>query len=63
VLSSIKLIYDTYLWEKPKTDLRVIWSDRLDYFFTVSFALESVLKSLAFGFIMENNSYMRETWS
>jgi Ion transport protein len=63
VLSSIKLIYDTYLWEKPKTDLRVVWSDRLDYFFTVSFALESLLKAVAFGFIMENNSYMRETWS
>lgn len=53
VFSSIKLIYDTYLWEEPVTDPRVVWSERLDLFFTAAFALESLLKSIAFGFFMD----------
>ena len=31
--------------------------------FTVCFALESLLKAFAFGFIMDTNSYLRESWN
>ena len=38
-------------------------SDGIDIFFTISFLLESVIKSVASGFIMDRNSYLRESWN
>ena len=32
-------------------------------FFTIFFAIESLLKSNALGFILDDNSYLRESWS
>ena len=32
-------------------------------FFTISFLLESIIKSIASGFIMDRNSYLRESWN
>ena len=63
VLSSVKLIYDTYLLGVPETDPRRVWSEGFDMLFTVCFALESILKALAFGFIMDEGSYLRESWN
>jgi hypothetical protein len=63
VLSSIKLVYDTYTFDLPPDDPTIIISGYFDYFFTVAFALESVMKALAFGLIQDKGSYLRETWS
>jgi hypothetical protein len=52
VLSSIKLIYDTYLWKLKEDDIRVDISGKIDYFFTTAFALESTLKSISMGLAM-----------
>lgn len=51
ILSSIKLVVDTYLFDLPEDDPIVVTSAQIDYFFTAVFALESFLKSLAYGFI------------
>lgn len=51
VLSSIKLVIDTYLFDLADDDPIKILSSQIDYFFTVVFALESFLKSLAYGFV------------
>lgn len=51
VFSSIKLVIDSYIFDWPEDEPLVIASNRIDYFFTAVFALESLLKSLAFGFV------------
>ena len=63
VFSSIKLIVDTYLIDKPDDNPLVVTSNYLDLFFTVFFALESLIKAIASGFIMEKGSYLRESWN
>jgi len=32
-------------------------------FFTYFFTLEALMKSIAYGFILDKNSYLRENWS
>ncbi|CDW78727.1 cation channel family protein [Stylonychia lemnae] len=63
ILSSIKLIYDTYLFNAPDDDPQVVISGKFDLAFTVLFTGECVLKCIAYGFIQDQNSYLRETWS
>lgn len=63
VLSSIKLVIDTYLFDLPADNPIVKISGDLDNFFTAAFALESILKSIAFGFFFDKGSYLRETWN
>jgi hypothetical protein len=63
ILSSIKLVYDTYLWKLDDSDLRVIVSGKIDFFFTCAFGLESTLKSISMGLVMNKNSYLRESWN
>ena len=53
VLTSIKLVFDTYL-ELP---------NEIGLFFTIFFSIEAVIKSIAFGFVLDKNSYLRENWS
>jgi len=38
-------------------------SEGADYFFTVVFALESLIKSIALGFMIDKGTYIRDTWS
>jgi hypothetical protein len=38
-------------------------STNVDYFFTAFFALESLIKSIAMGFITDRGSYLRESWN
>lgn len=63
ILSSVKLIYDTYIFDVPDDEPIQIASTNIDLIFTIVFALESFLKTLAFGFIQDKGSYLRETWS
>ena len=61
VLSSIKLVIDTY-FKADDNEYNTI-SDIIDIIFTSFFTLECLLKIVSLGFIMESNSYLRETWS
>jgi hypothetical protein len=51
ILSSIKLVIDTYMFDLPDDNIMKIISDNIDTFFTAAFATESCLKAISFGFI------------
>lgn len=61
LLSSIKLVIDTYFKENDADYVSI--SDLIDYTFTAFFTFESVFKIISLGFVMESNSYLRESWS
>lgn len=63
MLSTVKLIFDTYNLDEPVgTPTRVV-SDNLDLFFTISFTLEFLIKSIALGFALDKGSYLTESWN
>ena len=63
ILSSVKLVGDTYLMDEPSDSPLILISDYLDLFFIFFFTLETVVKSLVMGLIFENGSYLRESWN
>lgn len=63
ILSSIKLIGDTYILNEPESSPFVKVSNALDLFFIIFFAFESLLKSIANGLVFEKGSYLRESWN
>lgn len=71
IISSLKLVVDTYF--DDDSEMLVISGD-IDYFFNGAFTLEAFMKIvgiylylllyiLAFGLILDENSYLTETWS
>jgi hypothetical protein len=62
-LSSIKLAFDTYLLEVDKDSVIMQVSGAVDLFFTISFFIEMIIKQVALGFIMDEGSYLRESWN
>ena len=63
VLSSLKLVIDTYTYNTDKDGIFRASSGTIDTFFTISFLLESILKGIAFGFVYNEGSYLREGWN
>ena len=63
LLSSVKLIGDTYILNSDDDSLEVVVSGYFDLFFIVFFALESLIKSMAAGLVFEKGSYLRESWN
>ena len=62
-LSSLKLGFDTYFWEAQKTDKVMIISKYVDYLFNGIFICEMLVKLIAHGLVMDNLSYLRDTWN
>ncbi|CDW88937.1 cation channel family protein [Stylonychia lemnae] len=60
VTSSIKLAVDTYYLEDYKNQR---FLENLDILFTGAFLIESVIKIISFGFIIDRGSYLRESWN
>ena len=69
VISSIKLVIDTY-WDDDdttsytnghKTFISVL--EVTDLVFNGIFIFELLTKTIALGFVMDFNSYLRDTWS
>lgn len=56
IISSLKLVIDTY------TDLGTV-SEALDLSFNIIFALEAAFKIVAYGFLIDENSYLTDSWS
>ena len=54
---------DTYYMniDSESTFARVSWY--IDLFFTVAFFLESLIKTISMGLIIDGGSYLRETWN
>jgi hypothetical protein len=63
ILSSLKLVVDSYLNGDASQETLAQVSENFDRFFTAAFALESVFRATALGFCIDNGSYLRETWS
>ena len=63
ILSSIKLAYDTYLYNVSDNDTRVIVSRNFDAFFTFFFLFEALVKWISIGFVQDKGSYLRESWN
>ena len=63
VLSSFKLAADTYFLNIPETHPIIRVSRILDSFFTVTFTLELLIKTITLGFAADNGSYLREGWN
>lgn len=63
ILSSAKLIVDASTIDMELSDTAIRLSNLFDFIFTIIFTLESLLKSIAFGFVMNKNSYLREYWN
>jgi len=64
-LSSLKLATDTYMTEDDydKDHIVIVVSGHIDSFFTWVFFGESVIKIIALGFVMDEGTYLRESWS
>lgn len=59
----MKLILDGYAKNLDPESLLMKVMNNTDLFFTVSFAFESLCKQIAYGFMMDKGTYLRETWS
>jgi len=63
-LSSIKLAFDTFFIYKDKDSLLMVVSTQyVDICFNISFIIEMVVKHIAIGFVMDEGSYLRESWN
>lgn len=62
-LSSIKLAYDTFFHENQEEDFRYMVSKNLDTTFNYLFIFEMLMKLIAMGVCMDENSYLRDTWN
>jgi hypothetical protein len=69
VISSIKLVIDTYFDADPVTYSEgaeknfVIFLDVIDLIFNAIFIFEMIVKVISLGFVLDFNSYLRDTWS
>jgi hypothetical protein len=60
VISSIKLVWDTYyINNNENTDLSYL----LDIIFTAIFLVECIIKIIAIGFFYEQGTYLRDNWN
>ena len=58
IISSVKPAIDTY----QDSSSKVVF-DVLDILFTLSFTFEALLKIIAFGFVTDKGSYLRDAWN
>lgn len=68
IINSLKLVLDTYISGDSEYDRKsypevILIGNYLDMSLTVLFIVEALLKALAFGFVMDKNSYLRDSWS
>lgn len=62
-LSSFKLAFDSYTWQYSETNRIVVYSNIADNCFNYLFILEMVSKFVAMGIIMDEGSYLRDSWN
>ena len=62
-LSSFKLAFDSYTWQLPEDSPIVIYSNYADNSFNILFILEMTSKLIATGIIMDDGSYLRDSWN
>ncbi|CAG9314126.1 unnamed protein product [Blepharisma stoltei] len=62
IVSTLKLIWDTYLLDLPSDSTEIVVSTYFDLVFTVIFGVEMVIKSISMGFLFSKGSYLRDSW-
>lgn len=62
-LSSVKLAVDSYLTNYGKDSVVTQLSEGIDIFMNICFLIELIIKVIAMGFLMDEGSYIRETWN
>lgn len=62
-LSSAKLAFDANLNDLKRDNIIVKWSEEVDFIFNYIFIIEMVTKLIAQGLIMDEMSYLRDSWS
>ena len=62
-LSSVKLGVDSYLSGFAKDSIEITLSENIDIFMNVCFLFELLTKVVAMGLIMDEGSYLRESWN
>jgi len=63
IFSSAKLVVDTYIQDESQDSAIARVSNLIDTFLTTCFSIESLLKSFAYGFVLDKGSYLRENWN
>ena len=65
MLSSLSLIIDTYFNDltKERDVLETFVSKQIGNGFTGFYTIELLMKTISFGFFLDDNSYLREGWS
>lgn len=63
ILSSIKLVIDTFLINFDENSVELTVSFWLDLGFTSLFTVELIAKAVAFGFIFDKETYLRDSWN
>ncbi|CAG9314125.1 SCN4A_2 [Blepharisma stoltei] len=61
-LSTISLIWDTYLIDLPENDPKVEVSGFFDIIFITVFGLEMIIKQVSMGVLFDKGSYLRNSW-
>tara|TARA_B110000285_G_C15140437_1_gene630383 strand:+ start:5659 stop:5886 length:228 start_codon:yes stop_codon:yes gene_type:complete len=59
----MKLAFDSYTWSLPETNPVVVYSGIADDWFNYLFILEMTSKLIAMGIIMDEGSYLRDSWN
>ena len=62
-LSSSQLAFETYIQDLDKEDTVMTTNSFIGQIFTYLFLLEFIIKLIALGFIMDRDSYLRESWN
>jgi hypothetical protein len=62
-MSSVKLALDSYLVYYPPDAPEITLSENIDIAMNIAFLLECITKNLAMGMIMDEGSYLRESWN
>lgn len=62
-ISTVKLIWDTYLLDYPDDSPEVTASFALDLVFTIVFIIEALLKIVSMGFLLGGGTYLKDSWN
>lgn len=62
-VSSVKLIWETYLFNEPTNSTKLEISSDFDIVLTVFFTCEFLLKSISLGFVFGKGTYLRDSWN
>ena len=63
IMNSLKLVWDTYIIDESSNSIQAHISNGFDLAFTICFDIEFLVKSVAFGFVLSPDAYLRDNWN